>query len=164
MQAQCLQDFEQVDAIGTVARAQLLGTFAAQRGYCGDADYSVRMWLVNKTRVTKGCAAGHIGWSRHAGAHPRVAAAMRAAEISVSWARTICQWTVRPDGADDTRSSDQPHHDALKEAMCWLEFCIVIWLTSMTPTTHVGNQAAAVAAVVPMGERGSAASAPGRLR
>ncbi len=36
VQAQCLQDFEQVDAIGTVARAQMLGTFAAQRGYCED--------------------------------------------------------------------------------------------------------------------------------
>ena len=57
VQAQCLQDFEQVDAIGTVARAQMLAAFANARGYCEDADYSPLMWLVNQTLITKGCAA-----------------------------------------------------------------------------------------------------------
>jgi hypothetical protein len=42
--------------------------------------------------------------------------------------------------------------------------CIVIWLASMSPTTHVGIQATAMTAGLPMGERGSAASAPGRMR
>jgi Domain of unknown function (DUF222) len=69
-----------------------------------------------------------------------------------------------PMGAEDTRTREQRYHDGLQEAMRWLEFCIVIWITSMTPTTQVGIQAAAVAAGVPMGERGSAASAPGRMR
>ncbi len=56
-----------------------------------------------KTRVTKGCAAGHVGWSRRVGAHPRVADAMLAAEVPVSWARTICQLTDRlpEDGRDE---------------------------------------------------------------
>jgi hypothetical protein len=69
-----------------------------------------------------------------------------------------------PMGAEDTRSREQRYHDGLQEAMRRLGFCIVIWFTSMTPTTQVGIQAAAVAAGMPMGERGSAASAPGRMR
>ena len=48
-----------------------------------------------RPRVTKGAAAGHVGWSRRAGAHPLVTAAMAAAEVSVSWARIICDWTDR---------------------------------------------------------------------
>ena len=33
------------------------------------------------------------GWVRRAAAHPRVAEALAAGEISESYARTICQWT-----------------------------------------------------------------------
>ncbi len=69
-----------------------------------------------------------------------------------------------PAGAEDTRCHGQRYHDGLHEAMRRLGFCVVIRLTSMTPTTHVGSQAAAVAAGMPMGEWGSAASAPGRMR
>ena len=99
VQARCLQGLERGDAVSTAARARLLAAFAQARGYREDADYSPLMWLVNQTRVTKGCAAGHVGWSRRAGAHPRVAAALRAAQVSVSWARVICQWTDKlPEG------------------------------------------------------------------
>ena len=69
-----------------------------------------------------------------------------------------------PHGGGDLRTRPQRYHDALAEATRRLGFCIVIWLISMTPTTQVGIQAAAVAAGMPMGERGSAASAPGRMR
>ena len=105
VQARCLQDFERDDAMLTAARAQILGAFANARGYCADGDYSPKMWLFHRTRVTKGAAAGHVGWARRAGAHPRVIAAMGAAEITVSWARSICDWTGKlpeacRDGAD----------------------------------------------------------------
>ena len=99
VQAECLQGFEQVESIGTAARARFLSAFAQARGYCEDADYSPLMWLVNHTRVTRGCAAGHVGWSRRAGAHRLVAAALAAAQVSVSWARVICGWTDKlPEG------------------------------------------------------------------
>ena len=93
VQAQCLQDFEQADAMSTAGRAQMLAAFANARGYCADGDYSPKMWLFHRTRVTKGCAAGHVGWARRAAAHPQVVAALGATEISVSWARSICDWS-----------------------------------------------------------------------
>jgi hypothetical protein len=92
-QAECLQELEQVDAIQTAARASILGAFTASRGYCEDADYSPRTWLINQTRITRGAAYGHVAWVRRGYGHPRVLAALAAALISASFARTICAWT-----------------------------------------------------------------------
>ena len=75
-QAQCLRALEQLDAIETAARASMLAAFTAGQGYSADADYSPRAWLINQTRVTKGAAAGHLGWVRRAAAHPQVVAAL----------------------------------------------------------------------------------------
>src|ERR1022692_913823 len=69
-QAECLQRLEQADAIETAARASVLGAFTASQGYCEDADYSPRAWLIHQTRITKGAAAGHIAWVRRSRAHP----------------------------------------------------------------------------------------------
>ena len=95
VQARCLQDIEQDDAMLTAARAVILGAFTATQGYLADGAYSAKTWLFHRTRVTKGCAAGHVGWARRAAAHPRVLAALGAAEISTSWARSICDWSGR---------------------------------------------------------------------
>jgi hypothetical protein len=97
-QAQCLQELEEVDAIETVARSSFLGGFTTGRGYCEDADYSPRTWLIHQTRITKGAAAGHIGWARRAAAHPVIRQALAAMEISVSFAREICRWTDKMPG------------------------------------------------------------------
>ena len=99
VQAECLRGLERGDAVSTAARASFLSAFTDARGYCEDADYSPLMWLVNQTRVSRGCAAGHVGWSRRARAHPRVAAALADRQVSVSWARVICGWTDKlPEG------------------------------------------------------------------
>ena len=95
VQARCLQDFERDDAMLTAARARVMAAFAAAQGYLADGDYSAKMWLFHRTRVTKGCAAGHVGWARRAAAHPRVIAALGAAQVSASWARSICDWNDR---------------------------------------------------------------------
>jgi len=92
-QAQCLQALEQVNSMGTAARASVLAAFTSGQGYCADADYSPRAWLMNKTRVTRGAAAGHTAWARRATAHPQVVAALAAGEMSESFGRTICTWT-----------------------------------------------------------------------
>ena len=93
-QAQCLLALEQLDAIETAARASILAAFTSGQGYAADADYSSRAWLINKTRVTKGAASGHLGWVRRAAAHPQVVAALAEGHIlSESVARRICQWT-----------------------------------------------------------------------
>ena len=45
-QALCLQALEQATAIGTAARASILAAFTSGKGYCADADYSPRAWLI----------------------------------------------------------------------------------------------------------------------
>ena len=41
-QARCLRGLEQVNSVATVARASILGAFAAGQGHSADADYSPR--------------------------------------------------------------------------------------------------------------------------
>ena len=92
-QAQCLQALEQINSMGTAARASLLAAFTSGQGYTADADYSPRAWLIHKTHITKGAAVAYTAWVRRAAAHPEVAAALAAGEISESFARMICAWT-----------------------------------------------------------------------
>ena len=97
--AECLQALEQTDAISTAARASFLSAFTAGQGYCADADYSPRAWLIHKTRISKGAAVAHTAWARRAAAHPQVVAALAAGELSQSYGRTICQWSDKlPEG------------------------------------------------------------------
>ncbi|MGD0061863.1 MAG: DUF222 domain-containing protein, partial [Streptosporangiaceae bacterium] len=77
---------------------EALAAFTAAQGYCEDGDYSPRSWLIHKTRITKGTAAGHIAWVRRARAHPRIRAALAAGEMTESYARTLCQWTDKLPG------------------------------------------------------------------
>ena len=93
-QAECLQGLEQIEAVLTAARALILNAFTAGQGYSADAAYSARAWLIHKTGVTRGAAAGHIGWSRRVTAHPQVVAALAEGIIvSESLARKLCRWT-----------------------------------------------------------------------
>ena len=92
-QAQCLQTLEQINSMSTAARASILSAFTSSQGYSADADYSPRAWLINRTHITKGAAVAYTAWVRRAAAHPLVAVALAAGEVSESFARTICQWT-----------------------------------------------------------------------
>ena len=92
-QAQCLQALEQINSMGTAARASLLAAFTSGQGYTADADYSPRAWLIHKTHITKGAAVAYTAWVRRAAAHPEVARVLAAGEISESYARMICMWT-----------------------------------------------------------------------
>jgi hypothetical protein len=92
--AETLQELERLGAIGTAARAWFLGAFTAVQGHAADADRSPRMWLMRKTHVTEGAAAGQVGWSRRVAAHPDVAAALAAGgRLTESVAKVICQYT-----------------------------------------------------------------------
>jgi hypothetical protein len=93
IKAQALTVLERADARATAARASILASFTASRGYCEDADYSSRSWLIHKTRVTKATAVDHAGWSRRKQTHPRILAALAAGDLSKSYARTISVWT-----------------------------------------------------------------------
>ena len=92
-QAECLLALEEMDAVKTAARAKVLGAFTAAQGYSADGDYSPRSWLIHRTRITRGAAAGHLAWVRRAADHPRVAAALAEGALSESYARTICEWS-----------------------------------------------------------------------
>ena len=100
---------------GRDAGAVLAGPRASQRdGYRGAGfhpggvhlrarlfrgpDYSLRAWLINKTQITKGAAVAHTAWVRRAAAHPEVAQALAAGEISESFGRTLCLWTDKLPG------------------------------------------------------------------
>jgi hypothetical protein len=97
-QAQCLQDLERLHAVHTVAQALILGAFTAARGYCEDADYSPTAWLIHWTQITKAAAARHTGWARRCTAHPVIAAAMAAEEMTESFAEAIRHWTDKMPG------------------------------------------------------------------
>ncbi len=92
-QAECLQALERSDAVETAARARVLGAFTAGKGYAEDADYSPRSWLIHKTRITRGAAAGHTAWAARARLHPRILAVMATGDVTEPYARTLCQWT-----------------------------------------------------------------------
>ena len=62
----------------------------------------MRAWLRWQTRVTKGAAAAATAWARRPAAHPVIAQALAAGEISASWARELCCWSDRlPAGKRD---------------------------------------------------------------
>ena len=102
-QAGYLRAQEQNDAISTATRARVLAAFTAARGYTADADYSPTSWLIHRTGVTKGAARAHLAWSRRAGSHPRVVAALAEGDVLTdSMAATICGWidTIPPSCRD----------------------------------------------------------------
>src|SRR6516164_2088108 len=92
-QAKALQMMERTTAILTAARASVLTAFTSGQGYCADADYSPRAWLIRKTRVTKAIAVAHTAWAKRMVTHPEVVAALAAGDLSESYGRTICTWT-----------------------------------------------------------------------
>jgi Domain of unknown function (DUF222)/HNH endonuclease len=99
VQAQALRALGRAEAKQTAARGRLLAAFSAQEGYADDGQGSARVWLRWQTRVTTAAAAGAVGWARRLAAHPVIAAALAAGEISPSWARAICDWSERLPGS-----------------------------------------------------------------
>ena len=92
-QADCLRALAQAESIHTAARARVLYAFTAQAGYEDDGHRSPRTWLTWQTRVGGGAAAIAVKWMQRLAAHPAVADALAAGEVSESWARQICEWT-----------------------------------------------------------------------
>jgi Domain of unknown function (DUF222) len=99
-QAQCLRALEQTTAMVAAARASFLTSFSSAQGYCADADYSPRAWLIHKTRISKGAAVGYTAWARRTLEHPQVMTALAVGAISESYGRAICRWSDRlPEGS-----------------------------------------------------------------
>jgi hypothetical protein len=90
-----LRVLERAESAQVAARSGVLSAFVAQAGPEADGHVSARSWLAWQTRVTRGAAAGAIGWMRRLSAHRPVASALASGEISVSWARHVCDWSDR---------------------------------------------------------------------
>jgi hypothetical protein len=98
-QAEALRALSRAEAKHTAARARMLGAFATQGGFEDDGHGSARAWLKWQTRVTAGSAGAALAWARRLMAHPVIARALTAGELSPSWARHLCEWTDRlPEG------------------------------------------------------------------
>jgi len=95
VQADALLALAKAEAKHTAARSRALAAFAAQGGYEDDGHRGARSWLRWRAKVTRGAAAGAIGWVRRLRAHPLIGEALAAGELSESWARQICEWTDR---------------------------------------------------------------------
>ncbi len=92
-QAEALIGLEQAEAQHTAARARLLAAFSAQQGHQADGQYGPAAWLRAVTRVSNGAAGAAVKWARRLAAHPLIAAALAAGQLSSSWAKALCQWT-----------------------------------------------------------------------
>ena len=95
VQAEALIGLEQAEAQHTAARARMLAAFSAQQGHHADGQYGPAAWLRAVTRVTSSAAGAAVTWARRLAAHPLIAAALAAGQLSSSWARALCQWTDR---------------------------------------------------------------------
>ncbi len=94
--AEFLCELERLAAVQTAVRASVLAAFAAGQGPAADAAHSLGAWLIHKTGVTRGAAAGLVGWMRRAVAHPVVAAALAEGTVlSESVAHSVCRWSDR---------------------------------------------------------------------
>ena len=67
--------------------------FSAQQGHQADGQYGPAAWLRAFTKITNGAAAGAVRWARRLAAHPLIAEALAAGQLSVSWAKALCGWT-----------------------------------------------------------------------
>jgi hypothetical protein len=98
VQGEALRALARAEAMHTAARARVLGAFAGQGGFEDDGHASARAWVKWQTRVTHGSAVAAVAWARRLAAHPVIAGALAAGELSPSWARHLCDWTDRLPG------------------------------------------------------------------
>ena len=103
VQADCLRELAMAESAYTAAHARMLGAFSVSGAHEDDGQQSERAWLKWQTQVTRGAAAGAVGWMKRLAAHRAVSAALADGAVSPSWARHICTWTdsLPEDGRED---------------------------------------------------------------
>jgi hypothetical protein len=103
VQSGCLRELAKAESAYTAAHARMLGAFSASGAHEDDGQQTGRAWLKWQTQITRGAAAGAVGWMRRLAAHPAVRVALEAGAVSPSWARHICAWTdqLPEEGRDD---------------------------------------------------------------
>jgi len=77
----------------TAVNASVLAALTAQSGYELDGHRSAMAWLTNRIGISRGAAAGAIGWQRRLARHGVIAVTMAAGAVSESWGKEIAGWT-----------------------------------------------------------------------
>ena len=85
--AELVRGLGAAEAQVVAARSAVLAAFEA------NGTGSPQSWLRWQTRITPAASSSAAAWMRRLRAHPDVAAALAAGEISPSWARQVCDWT-----------------------------------------------------------------------
>ena len=90
-----LQALAAVSAKHTAARMRMVSRFDASDCHDSDGYPTTASWLAGRTKVVLARARSEVRLARAmTGAHPDLAAAMAAGELSLSWATGIAGWTA----------------------------------------------------------------------
>ena len=91
--AGCLRALGRAESAQLAARSRAMAAFNAQGGVEADGQPTVRTWLRWQTQITSAASYGATGWMKRLAVHPRVCAALGAAQVTSSFARLICDWS-----------------------------------------------------------------------
>ncbi len=90
--ADVLRGLAQAESVHLAATAKVLSAFDAAEDYAADGQGGPRAWLRWQTRVSRPTAAASVAWARRLAGRLQVAEALAAGQLSVSYARRICDW------------------------------------------------------------------------
>jgi hypothetical protein len=90
--ADCVRELAAAESVHLAAASRILRAFECAEDYVADGQGGPRAWLAWQTRATRPAAGAAMGWARRLAARPRVAAGLAGGELSVSFARRVCDW------------------------------------------------------------------------
>ena len=91
--ALCVREMEQADAVGAVAWARLLAALDAKDGHLADGQRTLRAWLINVVRVTRGQAGQYKAMQSLTRDHEPLLAGLRQHAVTKSVALQLAKWT-----------------------------------------------------------------------
>jgi hypothetical protein len=90
--ADCLRELAAAESVQLAATSRILRAFDTAEDYVADGQGGPRVWLAWQARMTRPAAGAAMAWTRRLATRRHVAAAMAAGQLSVSYARRICDW------------------------------------------------------------------------
>jgi hypothetical protein len=90
--ADCLRALAAAEAVQLAATSKIVSAFDAAEDYAADGQGGPRAWLAWQARMTRPAAGAAVAWARRLAARRRVAQALAAGQLSVSYARRLCDW------------------------------------------------------------------------
>ncbi len=91
--AECVQGMERADSVLAAALGRMLAAYDAKDGHLADGQKTLRTWLVNCLRVTKGQAAQYRALVALARDHSVLWSGLRDKAVTKSLALRLAQWT-----------------------------------------------------------------------